>query len=159
MTIAQTPQLPAQPEVPNRRDAQGDATHGDLGVVKAIKVWGIASAAVLGLSVFLPWITALGASVALIEGDGPFLLGAAAVVVAVIVRRPQWIGARALAVVAGGLGLYALTHVFTGVSDVRAEAGGFGVLVSVAFGAYLACLAALSLVAWAAFTQFRKVAA
>jgi hypothetical protein len=127
---------------------------------KALKVWAIASGAVLGVSVVLPWITALGTSVALIDGgDGPLLLGAAAVAVSVIIWKPQSIGARALAVVAGGLGLYEFIHVFTGVSDARAEAGGFGALISVAFGAYLAFLAALSLVAWAVVTQFKQVSA
>ena len=79
--------------------------------------------------------------------------------VAVTVWRPQSIGARVLAAVVGGLGLYEFIHVFTAISDVRAEAGGFGALVSVAFGAYVAFLAALSLVAWAAVTQFKRVSA
>jgi hypothetical protein len=157
VTTAQTPPLPAQPESPNRHDAKADATHGDLGAVKAIKVWGIASAAALGVSVLMPWVTVLGTGVALIDGgDGPVLLVAAAVVVALTVWRPQSIGARVLAVVAGGLGLYEFIHVYVTINDGRAEAGAFGALVSVAFGAYLACLAALSLVAWAAVTQFKK---
>jgi hypothetical protein len=124
----------------------------------AIKLWAIASAAVLGISVLLPWVTALGISVALIDGgDGPILLTAAAAAVAVTVWRPESLGARALAVVAGGFGLYEFIHVFATISDARAEAGAFGALVSVAFGAYLAGLAALSLIAWAVATQLKLV--
>ena len=127
---------------------------------KTVKVWAIASGAVLGVSVLLPWITALGASNALIDGDdGPLLLAAAAAAVVAAAWRPGSIGARALALVAGGLGLYEFIHVFTAISDARAEAGAFGALVSVAFGAYLAGLAALSLVAWAVVTQFKRVGA
>jgi hypothetical protein len=160
MTATQTPPTtaPVQQEPPNRGDAKPDATHGDLGAVKAIKVWGIASAAVLGVSVLLPWITVFGAGVALIAAaDGKILLVAAAVAVALTVWRPQSIGARVLAVVAGGLGLYEFIQTYVAINDGRAEAGAFGGLVSVGFGAYLACLAALSLVAWAVFTQFKQV--
>jgi hypothetical protein len=124
----------------------------------AIKLWAIASGALLGISVLLPWVTALGISVALIDGgDGPILLAAAAAAVAVTVWRPESIGARALAVIAGGLGLYEFINVFSTISDARAEAGAFGALVSVAFGAYLAGLAALSLIVWAVATHFKLV--
>jgi hypothetical protein len=124
----------------------------------AVKLWAIASAAVLGVSALLPWITALGVSVALIEGsDGVILLGAAAAAVAVAVWRPESVGARVLAVIAGGLGLYEFIHVFSAIHDVRAEAGLFAGLVSVAFGAYLACAAAVSLLAWAVVTQLKLV--
>jgi DUF917 family protein len=160
MTTTQTPPPtgPVQQEPTDRRDAEADAIHGDLRAVKRTKVWAIASAAALGVSVLLPWITAFGTGVALIDdADGFLLLGAAAAVVAVTVWKPQSIGARALAVVVGGLGLYEFIHVFTAVHDARAEAEGFGALVSVSFGAYLAFLAALSLVAWAGVTQFKPL--
>jgi hypothetical protein len=123
-----------------------------------IKLWAIASAAVLGLSVLLPWVTALGISVALIEGsDGQLLLAAAAAAVGVAVWRPESVGARVLAVFAGGLGLYEFVDIFSTIQDVRTETGLFAGLVSVAFGAYLACAAAVSLLAWAVVTQFKLV--
>jgi hypothetical protein len=126
--------------------------------VNTMKVWALASAAILGLSAVLPWVTALGTSFSLMEGsDGPILLGAGALTAAVVLWRWNNIGARLLALATAGLGLYEAIHVWVRVNDARDEAEGFGALVGIGMGVYIAGLAALALAAWAITTQVRKV--
>jgi hypothetical protein len=127
-----------------------------------MKVWALASASVLGLSAVLPWVTALGTSFSLMEGsDGPILLGAGAVTAAAVLFGPKlWngeIGQRLLALATAGLGLYEAIHVWVKVTDAREEAEGFGALVGIGMGVYIAALAALSLAAWAITAQVRKL--
>jgi hypothetical protein len=127
-----------------------------------LKIWAVSSAAVLGLSAVLPWVSALGTSVTLMDGgDGPLLLGAGAMAAAAVLFGPRlWngeIGQRLLAVAAAGLGLYEAIHVWTGVQDARNDAGGFGALVGIGMGVYIAGLAALSLAAWAITTHVRSL--
>jgi hypothetical protein len=123
-----------------------------------MKVWALASATVLGLSAVLPWVTALGTSYSLMEGaDGPILLGAGLLTAAAVLWRPAHIGVRLVALATAGLGLYEAIHVWTAIKDARDEAEGFGALVGVGMGVYIAGLVALALAAWAITTQVRKL--
>ena len=131
-----------------------------MDAVVARKFWGLGSAAVLGVSVLLPWITAFGTGVALIEGgDGPFLIGAAVLAAVAVAVRTGWIVTRVIAVLAALFGLEESIRIYLKISQTKADAEGFGALVSPGFGLYLAGLAALSLAAWAVYTHVRKESA
>ena len=127
-----------------------------MDTVKTVKFWGIGSAVVLGLSAMLPWVSALGTSYSLMEGaDGPILLVAAALTVAVLVWKSGWLGSRVLALLVAGLGLYESIHIWIEIRGSRDEAEGFGALIGIGFGLYVAALAAASLVIWAGYQQLR----
>lgn len=127
-----------------------------MDAMKTMKVWGVGSAVVLGLSAVLPWVSALGTSYSLMDGgDGPILLGAAALTVAALVWKTGWLGSRVLAVLVAGFGLYESIHVWLEIRSSRDEAEGFGALIGIGFGLYIAALAAASLVIWAGYQQFR----
>ena len=130
-----------------------------MDAVKKVEFWGIGSAAVLGVSVILPWVSAFGTTVALIEGDGVILLGAAALTIAAILWRSTRWPARVMAVLAAGFGLYEAIRLWVEIRNGREEAEGFGALISAGMGLYIAALAALSLAIWAGYLQVRKTAA
>jgi hypothetical protein len=129
---------------------------------KELIIWGAVAAAVAALSTILPWVSAMGTSVSLVNGDGPdglILLGAASLFAVSVFVWPASIGTRVFAVINGGLGIYESLHIHYAIQDAKAEAGGFGALVSVGFGAYLCLLASVALVAWAGFLTYQDVKA
>ena len=130
-----------------------------MDAVKTVKFWGIGSAAVLGLSVILPWVSAFGTTVALIE-ETEFSCSAlsALTIAAILWRSTRW-PARLMAVLAAGFGLYEAIRIWVEIRNGRDEAEGFGALISAGMGLYIAALAALSLAIWAGYLQVRKTAA
>ncbi len=119
-----------------------------------IKIWGVVSAAVLGVSAIFPWVSALGTQVSLMEGDGPILLGTAAVAMVLIARgkvgryRHSY-AIRAYAAVAAAFGLFESIRIYVELKDA-------GPLAQPGFGLYLAGLAALSLAAWAYVNHVKR---
>ena len=95
-----------------------------MDAVKKVEFWGIGSAAVLGVSVILPWVSAFGTTVALIEGDGVILLGAAALTIAAILWRSTRWPARVMAVLAAGFGLYEAIRLWVEIRNGCEEAAG-----------------------------------
>ena len=61
----------------------------------------------------------------------------------------------ALALLVAGLGLYESIHIWIEIRGSRDEAEGFGALIGIGFGLYVAALAAVSLLIWAGYQQFR----
>ena len=131
-----------------------------MDAVVARKFWGLGSAAVLGISVLLPWITVFGVSGALINaGDGQILIGAAVLAAVLVAVRPREISTRVVAVIAALFGLEEAIRIYIKIAQEKADAEGFGALMSPGFGLYLAGLAALSLAVWAVYTHVRKESA
>lgn len=128
---------------------------------KELIIWGVVAAAVAALSTIMPWITAMGTSYTLIgeSSDGVILLVMASLFAVSVLIWPAAISTRVFAVINGGLGIYEALHIHLGITDARAEAGGFGALVSVGFGAYLCLLASLALVAWAGYLTYQDIQA
>jgi hypothetical protein len=71
------------------------------------------------------------------------------------VWKSGWLGSRVLALLVAGLGLYESIHIWIEIRGSRDAAEGFGALIGIGFGLYIAALAAASLVIWAGYQQFR----
>lgn len=118
------------------------------------KLWGAISAGALALSTILPWITALGTSITLMDKptEGPIVLAAAVATTALIAWRADLTVSRLLGLVAGLAVVGEAVYFYVKVTEARNEAEGFGGLISTGTGLYVGLLAGASLLAWAVTT-------